>query len=336
MAILLTGAAGFIGMHAAQRLLARGEQVIGIDSLNTYYDPALKRARLARLDGTVGFHFELCDFSDRQALASVLQRHGDIDRVVHFGAQAGVRHSITRPFDYLAANLAGQLVILEACRSLMAEPGGLRNFVYASSSSVYGANRQMPFSAAQRTDHPVSFYGATKKSGEIMAQAYAHLYGIPSVGLRFFTVYGPWGRPDMSAYVFTRKIISGETIEVFNSGAMKRDFTYIDDVIDGVVAALDTTPPVDATGVRHRIYNLGNSLPVALMDYIRVIERACGRKAVIELQPMQSGEVVETFADITESTRDLGYRPTTPIEVGIPRFVAWYRNYHDGRAALAR
>ena len=338
MSILVTGVAGFIGMHTAQRLLARGERVIGIDVVNAYYDPSLKHARLATLDGANGFSFEKLDFSDRAAVFGLLERYPDIDRVIHLGAQAGVRYSIEQPFEYLNANLTGQLVLMEFCRTLMDRPAGCRSFVYASSSSVYGANREMPFSLAQRTDQPMSFYGATKKAGEVMARSYAHLYRIPSIGLRFFTVYGPWGRPDMSPYIFTSRILGGETIQVFNNGQMKRDFTFIDDIVSGVVASLDTPPSDDGAGVEveagagaevpHRIYNLGNNQPVALMDYIRVIEQACGRDAVIDFQPMQPGDVLETYADIEDTTRDLGYLPTTPIEVGIPRFVAWYRGYH--------
>jgi UDP-glucuronate 4-epimerase len=328
MSVLLTGVAGFIGMHTARRLLDRGERVIGIDVMNAYYDPALKEARLATLRGSNGFSFEKLDFSDRGAVLDLVARNPDIDRIVHLGAQAGVRYSIEEPFDYLTSNLTGQLVLMEACRAMMERPGGCRSFVYASSSSVYGANREMPFALDQRTDHPMSFYGATKKAGEVMAQSYAHLYRIPSIGLRFFTVYGPWGRPDMSPYIFTDRIMKGETIQVFNNGAMSRDFTYVDDIVSGVVAALDTPPETGKAGAPHRLYNLGNNRPVPLMDYIGVIERACGKKAVIEYRPLQPGDVLETYADITDSTRDLGFAPTTPIEEGIPRFVDWYRRYH--------
>ena len=334
MSIILTGVAGFIGMHTARHLLDRGEQVIGIDVINAYYDPALKHARLATLEGANGFTFEKLDFSDRDAMLDLIQRHPDIDRVVHLGAQAGVRHSIEQPVDYLTSNLTGQLVMMETCRAMMGRPGGCRSFVYASSSSIYGANRQMPYSLEQRTDHPVSFYGATKKAGEVMVHSYAHLYRIPSTGLRFFTVYGPWGRPDMSPYIFTHRIINGQTIQVFNNGEMSRDFTYIDDIVTGVVAALDTPPPEDSgagnneAGAPHRLYNLGNNRSVPLMDYIQVIEKACGRQAVIAYRPLQPGDVLETCADIDASTQDLGYAPTTTIEVGIPRFVEWYRGYH--------
>ncbi len=328
MTLLLTGVAGFIGMHAAHHLLDRGERVIGIDSINAYYDPALKHARLATLEKKAGFVFEKVDFRDRRAVADLVNRHPHIDRIVHLGAQAGVRHSLVRPFDYLAANLTGQLAMLETCRAMITRPGGLRNFVYASSSSVYGANRKVPFATSDRTDNPVSFYGATKKSGEIMTQSYASLFGIPSIGLRLFTVYGPWGRPDMSPYIFTRKILDGEPIRVFNNGNMMRDFTYVDDIVAGIITALDRPPVVSADEPPHRIYNLGNNRPVPLMTYIRTIEAACGLQAIIDFQPMQSGDVPETFADITDSIRDLDFRPSTPIDVGIPHFVDWYRDYH--------
>jgi UDP-glucuronate 4-epimerase len=332
MTILLTGVAGFIGMHTARRLLDRGDRVVGVDVINSYYDPALKRARLTTLEGANGFSFEKLDFSDRDAMLDLVSRNPNIDRVVHLGAQAGVRYSIEQPFEYLTSNMKGQLVMMEACRAMMDRSAGCRSFVYASSSSVYGANREMPFALEQRTDHPMSFYGATKKAGEVMAQSYAHLYRIPSIGLRFFTVYGPWGRPDMSPYIFTSKILNGETIKVFNDGDMSRDFTYVDDIVTGVVAALDTPPTGNTTedeaGAPHRVYNLGNNRPVPLMDYIAVIEEACDRKAIIDFRPLQPGDVLETYADIDASIRDLGYAPTTPIEEGIPKFVDWYRGYH--------
>ena len=326
MAVLLTGVAGFVGLHVARALLERGEAVIGIDSLNTYYDPSLKRARLAELEGKPGFTFHHADFSDREAMASIDAAHSDIDRIVHLGAQAGVRYSLQDPFAYLQANLTGHLVMMEIARARMER--GLRHFVYASSSSVYGANRDIPFSVEDRVDRPMSFYGATKKSNEVMAYSYASLFGIPTTGLRFFTVYGPWGRPDMSPWLFTDSILKGEPIRVFNHGQMRRDFTFIDDVASGVVSALDH-PPVGGEGEPPvALYNLGNNQPVALLDYIKVIEAACGREAILDMQPMQPGDVLETFADIEVSRRDFGYDPTTPIEVGIPRFVAWFRDYH--------
>ncbi len=322
MTVLVTGVAGFIGMHVAQALLDRGERVAGIDNLNDYYDPALKHARLAELQGRNGFTF---DFSDRDAMAAYDTAHPEIDRIVHLGAQAGVRYSIEHPFEYLQANLTGHLVMMEMARGRMDR--GLRSFVYASSSSVYGANRDVPFSVDDKADRPMSFYGATKKANEVMSYSYASLYGIPSTGLRFFTVYGPWGRPDMSPWLFTERILDGRPIEVFNHGQMQRDFTYIDDIVAGVIAALDRPPTGDGEAPA-AVYNLGNNASVRLLDYIRVIEQACGRKAELLMKPMQAGDVLETYADIEASRRDLGYQPTTPIEVGIPRFVDWFRRYH--------
>ena len=323
MSILLTGVAGFIGMHTAQRLLERGERIIGVDNINAYYDPALKKARIAKLREFNGFTFERLDFADLDTMRNLLDRYPNIDRVIHLGAQPGVRHSIDSPFDYLRANLAGQLVMMEVCRVMLDRPAGCNSFVYASSSSVYGANRDMPYSTTQRTDHPMSFYGATKKSCEVMAESYAHLYAIPSIGLRFFTVYGPWGRPDMSPYIFTSKILAGETIQVFNNGEMKRDFTYIDDITAGAVAALDNPPSGAAAGATHKLYNLGNNKPVALMDYIRVIENACERQALIDFRPVQPGDVLETCAEIEESSTDLGFEPKTPISIRFtPQFVS--------------
>lgn len=331
MTVLVTGAAGFIGMHTARALLDRGERVVGIDNLNAYYDPALKRARLAELEGRNGFSFEPIDFSDRAAMTDFDVRHPEIDRIVHLGAQAGVRYSIREPFDYASANLVGHLVMMEMARGRMEPTGahdGLKHFVYASSSSVYGANRDIPFSIEDRVDRPVSFYGATKKANEVMTYSYASLYGVPSTGLRFFTVYGPWGRPDMSPWLFTERILRGEPIQVFNHGQMRRDFTFVDDIVAGVLAALDRPPAGGENGVPNAVYNLGNNAPVALLDYIRVIEAACGVDAKLDMKPMQQGDVLETYADIDASTRDLGYRPTTSIEEGIPRFVDWFRRYH--------
>ena len=331
MTVLVTGAAGFIGMHTVRALLDRGERVIGIDSLNAYYDPALKQARLAELQGRNGFSFDRIDFSDRAALAAFDARHPEIDRIVHLGAQAGVRYSLKEPFDYATANLVGHLAMMEMARGRMEPQAGqpaLKHFVYASSSSVYGANRDIPFSVEDRVDRPVSFYGATKKANEVMSYSYASLYGIPTTGLRFFTVYGPWGRPDMSPWLFTDSILRGQPIKVFNQGQMRRDFTYIDDIVSGVLAALDHPPAAQGSEPPNAVYNLGNHEPVALLDYIRVIERACGRPAALDLQPMQPGDVVETYADIEASTRDLGFRPTTSIDEGIPRFVAWFKHYH--------
>ncbi len=328
MTIIVTGAAGFIGSHAARRLLERGESVVGIDNLNPYYDPRLKQDRLAALEAMGGdFRFLRIDFADAEALETGL---GDLacDRIVHLGAQAGVRHSIDNPRAYVSANLAGHLNMLEIARHR-----GVRHFVYASSSSVYGGNDELPFSVEDRVDHPVSLYAATKKADELMSEAYAHLYRFPMTGLRFFTVYGPWGRPDMAMWSFAERILAGLPIPVFNSGRMRRDFTYIDDIVAGVLAALDRPPPDEgatkAGGSRaaHAIYNLGNSRSEELMHMIEVLEAACGRKAVLEMLPMQPGDVRETFADIAASRAELGFEPATPIEDGIPRFVQWYRTY---------
>ncbi len=318
MTILVTGAAGFIGYHVARALLDRGDQVVGLDNLNPYYDPALKKARLARLSEIPGFSFRNLDLSRRDDIAAFGRENTGIGRIVHLAAQAGVRHSLAHPFDYVDANLTGHLAILELARHLP----GIKNLVYASSSSVYGANSRLPFSTSDRTDDPVSLYAATKKAGELMARSYTHLYGFSAIGLRFFTVYGPWGRPDMSAFLFTKAILEGKPIQVFNNGDMRRDFTYIDDIVQGVVAALDRPAKT------HRIYNLGNNRAEPLLRFIGVIEEAAGKKAIVDLKPMQPGDVKETFADILDSTRDLGFRPTTPIDVGIPRFVEWYRGYY--------
>ena len=325
MAILLTGAAGFIGLHVAEALLARGETVIGVDNLTPYYDVRLKEARLARLTARAGFSFHRVDIADRAALDAVVDRHPAITGIIHLAAQAGVRHSLVDPYSYVHANVMGQVVLLEAARRL----ARLAHFVYASSSSVYGGNRKLPFAIEDPTDHPVSLYGATKKADELIVQAYSHLFRLPCTGLRFFTVYGPWGRPDMAYYLFTRAIFAGEPIRLFNGGDMRRDFTYIDDIVQGVVAALDR-PPAD-TGpdqAPHRVYNLGNHRAENLRDFIAAIERATNAKATLVEEPMQPGDVRATLADIAASERDLGFRPSTAIDAGVPRFVAWYREYH--------
>ena len=322
--ILVTGAAGFIGFHVAQRLLDRGEAVIGIDNLNAYYAPQLKAARLAQLEARMGFEFHRLDIADKDAAGEFFARHADLTCIVHLAAQAGVRHSLVDPYSYIDANVTGHLLMLEACRQLK----GLKHLVYASSSSVYGGNTKMPFAVGDRVERPVSIYAATKLADELMAATYAHLFDIPATGLRFFTVYGPWGRPDMSAFLFTEAILAGKPIQVFNGGNMIRDFTYIDDIVAGVIAAVDRPPPRGTEEPPHRIYNLGNHRAVALMDFIAAIERACGRKAQIDFQPMQPGDVKATLSDIELTTRELGYRPTTGIEVGIPHFVAWYRQYY--------
>lgn len=323
MAFLVTGAAGFIGYHLCERLLARDEEVVGIDSLNSYYDVELKKARLARLEGRPGFTFHHLDISDTEAMKAFAAAHPRITHVTNLAAQAGVRHSLSHPRDYVTANLNGFLEILELARHLPK----LKHLAYASSSSVYGANAKLPFSADDRVDTPVSLYAASKKANEMMAHSYSHLYGIPATGLRFFTVYGPWGRPDMAAYIFTKAIMAGEPIEVFNNGDMRRDFTYIDDIVAGVVACLGH-PPQTNQGAPHKVYNIGNHRSENLMDFIAILEKACGRKAEIKFAPMQAGDVKDTYADIEATTRDFGFHPSTPIAVGLPKFVDWYRAYH--------
>jgi UDP-glucuronate 4-epimerase len=325
MTILLTGAAGFIGYHTALRLLDRGEEVIGIDNLNDYYDPQLKEARLEQLRKRNNFSFHCANIIDRSAMEAIAAAASRIDRIVHLAAQAGVRYSLINPQAYVDSNVTGQLVMLELARKLE----HLRHFVYASSSSVYGANTKLPFSVDDPVDRPVSLYAATKRAAELLSLSHSRLYRLPMTGLRFFTVYGSWGRPDMSLFMFTKAILAGEPIRVFNKGEMKRDFTYIDDIVDGVVAALDHAPPETAEGEPpHRIYNLGNHRSEPLMRFIEIIERSCGKKAKLDLQPMQPGDVRETYADIESSTRDLGFLPKTTIDQGVPRFVAWYRDYH--------
>ena len=323
MTVLVTGAAGFIGYHVGEALLARGDAVLGVDNLDPYYDVGLKQARLDRLAGKPGFTFHGIDIAERGALAAACREAG-IDRVVHLAAQAGVRHSIEDPFVYGRANLMGHLEVLELCR----HAPGFVHLVYASSSSVYGGNAKLPFAETDRVDTPASLYGATKKADELMSYTYSDLYRIPATGLRFFTVYGPWGRPDMAYYTFTKAIFDGATIRLFNHGNMKRDFTYIDDIVAGVVAALDHPPADDGEAAPHRLYNIGNHRPEPLPRFIEVLEKAIGRKAIIELAPMQPGELVETFADIAAIQRDLGFAPVTPIDEGLPRFVDWYRGYH--------
>lgn len=323
MSILVTGAAGFIGMHVSTALLARGETVVGLDNMSPYYDVTLKRDRLARLSDQKGFTFVEADIATSGAVASLVTTHG-VTRIIHLAAQAGVRHSIDHPEDYIQTNLVGHFNVLEAAR----HADQMVHLVYASSSSVYGANKTMPFSIDDRVDHPVSLYAATKKSDELMSHCYAHLYGLPITGLRFFTVYGPWGRPDMSAFLFTRAILNGEPIRVFNHGKMQRDFTYIDDIVAGVISALDRPPVADAGMPPHKVYNLGNNTPEALMDFIAAIEAATGKPAAKHYEDMQPGDVPATYADIEATHRDLGFQPTTPIAVGIPRFVAWYRDYY--------
>jgi UDP-glucuronate 4-epimerase len=327
--ILVTGVAGFIGFHVADRLAARGDRVVGIDDLNPYYDPALKRARLAELGARHGDAVRVveADFADEAGLRRVLDGEG-FDRIVHLGAQAGVRYSIEQPHAYARANLVGHLTMLELARAR-----GCAHMVYASSSSVYGGNTSLPFRVGDPVDHPVSLYAATKRADELMSESYAHLYRLPLTGLRFFTVYGPWGRPDMAIWLFTEAVLAGRPIRVFNEGRMQRDFTYIDDVVTGVVAALDRAPADDGTVKPggsigpHAIYNLGNNRAEPLGRLIDLIEQASGRAAIRDLQPMQPGDVPTTYADIVDAARDLGFAPATTIEAGVPRFVDWYRAY---------
>jgi len=318
--ILVTGAAGFIGYHVARALATRGDAVLGIDSLNDYYDPALKRARLAQLGGG-NFVFERCDLVDRAAVQTLFAHHA-IDAVVHLAAQAGVRYSLSHPHAYVDANVAGFLNLLEALR---AHP--VRHCVYASTSSVYGANVKQPFAVGDRVDHPVSLYAATKRANELMAYVYARQFGLVLTGLRFFTVYGPWGRPDMAAFKFTRAILAGEPIEVYNFGDMRRDFTYIDDVVDAVVRVLDRAPASE-DGVPHRLLNVGNSRPEPLLRFIEVLADAIGKKPQMRLLPLQPGDVKETSADIEPMRREYGWEPRTTIESGLPEFVRWYRGYY--------
>jgi len=324
MTVLVTGAAGFIGMHTCASLLRRGEGVIGVDNLNDYYSVALKEARLARLTAQKGFTFHRLELAERGALRALFDRHPDIDRVIHLAAQAGVRHSLIDPHAYITANIQGQLEVLEACR----HRAGLKHLVFASSSSVYGGNTKLPFSVEDRVDTPQSLYAATKKADELMGYCYAHLYRIPSTGLRFFTVYGPWGRPDMAAWLFTEAILAGKPIRVFNHGNMRRDFTFIDDIVAGVIACLDHPPADTGREPPFRVYNIGNNRSEELKHFVGIIEQALGRKAVIELAPLQPGDVPATYADIADTTRDLGFKPTTTIDQGLPRFVAWFRDYH--------
>ncbi len=325
MAIMVTGSAGFIGYHVSHALLARGERVIGVDDLNAYYDPALKQARLARLEADRRFTSARLDVADLAALRALARRHrNEITGVIHLAAQAGVRHSLTAPFDYVHSNLEGHMVILEVCRHDLPK---LEHLVYASSSSVYGGNTKIPFAIEDRVDRPVSLYAATKRANELMSHCYAHLYAIPQTGLRFFTVYGPWGRPDMAAWLFCDAIVRGRPITLNNHGDMERDFTYIDDIAAGVLAALDR-PPGAAGDAPHALYNLGNHRPVHLRRFLGILEAALGRKAEVKLAPLPPGDVVRTCADIAASRRDLGFEPKTPIEDALPRFVAWYREYH--------
>jgi len=330
MSVLVTGAAGFIGAATSRALLSRGETVVGIDNLNAYYDPSLKQARLDGLASDFGdrFRFERLDFSDASAVGELGKRH-DFDRIIHLGAQAGVRYSLENPAAYVQSNLVGHGNLIELARER-----GSSHFVYASSSSVYGSNKSLPFRVEDRVDHPLSLYAASKKANELVSESYANIHGLPCTGLRFFTVYGPWGRPDMAMWIFIKALYAGQPLPLFNGGEMRRDFTYIDDIVSGVIACLDGPPAKDDTvkaggsSGPHAIYNIGNHRSEDLMRVVELLEQATGRKALIDPQPMQLGDVKDTFADISAIERDHGFQPTITIDEGVPRFVDWYREYH--------
>jgi UDP-glucuronate 4-epimerase len=332
--VLVTGAAGFIGFHLSQRLLLCGNEVVGLDNLNDYYDVNLKKARLAKLQDHSNFRFYKLDLADREGMAGLFAEEC-FDLVVNLAAQPGVRYSLTNPYAYIDSNLVGFLNVLEGCRH-----SKVKHLVFASSSSVYGANTKVPFSVNDRVDHPVSLYAATKKANELMAHTYSHLYGIPTTGLRFFTVYGPWGRPDMAPFLFTKAILAGNPIDVFNYGQMRRDFTYIDDIIEGVVRVMDKIPESNSilsadlsnsetSNAAYKLYNIGNNQSVELMRFIEVMENCLGMKAEKNLLPMQPGDIPVTYADVDELATDVDFRPNTPIEVGVERFVSWYRSYYQ-------
>ena len=339
--ILVTGAAGFIGFHLSQRLLARGDEVVGLDNLNDYYDVRLKEARLAQLQARDGFRFVRMNLADREGMPELFRREG-FEKVVNLAAQAGVRYSLTNPHAYVDANLQGFVNVLEGCRHT-----NVAHLVYASSSSVYGANTEMPFSVHHNVDHPLSLYAASKKANELMAHTYSHLYRLPTTGLRFFTVYGPWGRPDMAMFIFAKAILAGEPIDVFNHGKMRRDFTYVDDIVEGIVRVTDNvaepnprwsgaSPDPATSAAPYRLYNIGNHNPVELLHLIEVLEEALGKKAEKRMLPMQPGDVPATAADVDDLMRDVGFRPSTPVEVGVKRFVAWYlEHYAPAEPALA-
>jgi UDP-glucuronate 4-epimerase len=330
--VLVTGAAGFIGFHLTRKLLSQGRRVVGVDSLTPYYDPALKEARRTELARSNRFEFVKLDLADRKVVPALFQRY-KFPQVVHLAAQAGVRHSIAHPEDYVDANLQGFANVLEGCRH-----NGCRHLVFASSSSVYGANTRLPFRASDNVDHPISMYAASKKANELMAHSYAHLFRLPVTGLRFFTVYGPWGRPDMAMWIFAQSILAGKPITLFNHGNMRRDFTYIDDVVEAVVRLIDrpaapdpqwsgNNPDPATSSAPYRIYNIGNNRPVELLHVVSELEKCLGRKAIRELMPIQPGDVPETYADVDDLMRDVGFRPATPVETGIRNFVTWYREY---------
>lgn len=342
MTILITGTAGFIGFHLTKRLLEAGHQVIGLDNVNDYYDPTLKRSRLTILEEMQekdviqkdAYTFYEKDLEDMESLKVMMEKHQP-ERVIHLAAQAGVRYSLENPHAYIQANIVGTMNVLEVCRHYQVE-----HLLYASSSSVYGANTSMPFSVHHNVDHPVSLYAATKKSNELMAHTYSHLYGLPTTGLRFFTVYGPWGRPDMALFKFTKAILEGGSIDVYNHGEMKRDFTYVDDIVEGIVRLMDHVPVPDAawsgdnpdpgsSKAPYRVYNIGSNRPEKLMDFIQAIEKATGKEAKKNMMPMQPGDVPATYADVSDLQREVGYKPDTPLETGIQRFVDWYRSYYQ-------
>lgn len=333
MKILVTGAAGFIGYHTARHLLDRGDEVVGLDNLNDYYDVRIKEGRLAQIEGRANWRFAKLDLADRDAMADIFRRER-FERVVHLAAQAGVRYSIENPLAYVDSNLVGHTNVLEGCRY-----NSVEHLVYASTSSVYGANTRMPFSVHDNVDHPLSFYAATKKANELMSHVYSSLYDLPTTGLRFFTVYGPWGRPDMALFLFAKNILAGKPIDVFNFGNHRRDFTYIDDIVEGVVRSLDRiaapqadwdsdNPDPGTSSAPYRVYNIGNQQPVELIRYIEVLEDCLGKKAEKNLVPLQPGDVPDTWADVEDLARDVGYRPATPIEEGVRRFVDWYLDYY--------
>ncbi len=332
--ILVTGAAGFIGYHVARRLLEGGRSVVGIDNLNAYYDPKLKDARLAELAKFPGFRFIKLDLADRARMAALFSEHR-FANVVHLAAQAGVRHSLVDPFAYIDSNLVGFTNILEGCRH-----NGCRHLLYASSSSVYGSNTHMPFSVHDNVDHPLSLYGASKKANELMAHSYAHLFNLPTTGLRFFTVYGPWGRPDMAMWIFAKAIMAGQPIKLFNQGNMRRDFTFVDDIVESIVRLIERSPAGDpnwngdkpdpgSSSAPWRVYNIGNNNPVELLDVVALLEKSIGKKAIRELAPMQPGDVPATYADVDALMREVDFKPTTPIAEGIARFIEWYKGYHN-------
>lgn len=332
--ILVTGAAGFIGYHVARRLLEGGRSVVGIDNLNAYYDPKLKDARLAELAKFPGFRFIKLDLADRAGMAALFSEHR-FANVVHLAAQAGVRHSLVDPFAYIDSNLVGFTNILEGCRH-----NGCRHLLYASSSSVYGSNTQMPFSVHDNVDHPLSLYGASKKANELMAHSYAHLFNLPTTGLRFFTVYGPWGRPDMAMWIFAKAIMAGQPIKLFNQGNMRRDFTFVDDIVESIMRLIERPPAGDpnwngdkpdpgSSSAPWRVYNIGNNNPVELLTVVELLEKSIGKKAIRELAPMQPGDVPATYADVDALMREVDFKPTTPIAEGIARFIEWYKGYHN-------